>query len=120
MPRYHPGTYKHKETHTPLYYAAINGHTDAMALLFELGADLVKYDEDADTVLRSIVRDICRYESHGYHSYGNDVTEMLEDYRDADGRHWFRLYEPDSDPDHTDEYDIGMWDPRTGYDGEGY
>lgn len=41
-----------EETHTPLYYAAINGHTDAMELLFELGADLVKYDEGADTVLR--------------------------------------------------------------------
>lgn len=107
------------ETHTPLYYAAINGHADAMELLFELGADLVKYDGDADTVLRSIVRKMYRYECHGFYTYGDPLSDMLEDYRDINGKQWFELYGPYDDWVDDDESIIVMWDPRYGDDSEG-
>jgi ankyrin repeat protein len=117
MSRYHPGTYK--ETHTPLYYAAINGHADAMTLLFELGADLVKYDEGADTVLRSIVRTAYCYDGHGFHTYVDTLSDMLENYRDANGNQWFALYGPYDDWIDDDRMLIWMWDPRHGDDSEG-
>lgn len=130
MPRYAGSDYN--ETRTPLYYAAVGGHIDAMKLLFELGADPMKYDAnkdedgyEADTVLRSIVRKRYKYESHAFYTYGDEVADLLAAYRDENGESWFSLNDSHSDWECSDSdsdaiiYIIEIGDPRPDYDDDG-
>lgn len=130
MPHYAGSDYN--ETRTPLYYAAVGGHIEAMKLLFEQGADPMKYDankdedgHEADTVLRSIVRKRYKHDAHSFYTCEDEVADLLAAYRDENGKSWFGLTDdytdwecPDSDSDVT-IYVIEIGDPRPNHDDGG-
>lgn len=93
-----------KETHTPLYYAAVYNRRDAVELLLSYGADPIKYNEDSCTVLEGIVR---RRSWGNYQMYWGSTMQLFEDYTDRDGRQIFSMTRG-----YHGDMDAHLYDPR--------